>query len=583
MNPTFFWLDRAIYAGLGFLMVSSPLGAIESRDHLNVQEIERPDYLPSPSDDSFQLPPVAPLSVPAPETPAAFKVQQVIFRGNTAVPTPELEAIAAPDIGRRMSLAELEHLRQRLTRHYVELGYVNSGVLLAKETGAFKDDASGIVVVFDVLEGRLTTLRLRGMEGLDDNYVARRLVKDADGPLNMDRLRERYQLLLSDPLFQRLNARLMPDVQLGEAILEVDVSRAKPYRMTLFANNYRPPSIGAEALGVSGWIRNLTGQGDFLEASLQSPHQSVADSRLSLAWRMPIGHNGTEFSAALDHGRSSVIEEPMQVLNIRSILDSRDFGISQTLLETLNHKLTLGLNHVNRENRTSLLGSPFSFNPGEPDGVTKEALWRFWQEASTRSETQVLALRSTFSFGKNNLQQTDETNKLPANSGASTSTGAGVPQKNYQVWLGQAQYARQVLGNGAQVIIRGSIQRTPQKLLSLDGMSIGGVNTVRGYRENQLIRDNGETFSLEFDYPLLAQSANGLNLSIIPFYDHGRGQNRDEPAVSLSSWGMASRIRWQGFNLDVAIAHRISPPESVKSSANTLQDRGLHLNLSYSF
>jgi hemolysin activation/secretion protein len=566
------------------------VAAAESRDHLNVQEIERPAYLPTQPGDPFLLPPVAPLAEPATDEPAAIKVERIVFKGNTVVPTAELDALAAPYCGRQVSVAELETLRQRLTRHYIDLGYVNSGVLLLKESPVSRDGSNVVanaaanvlanvpantpVVVFAVIEGRLTTLRLQGMDGLDERYIAHRLLKEGDGPLNMNRLRERYQLLLSDPLFTRLNARLMPGEQLGAAILDMEVVRAKPYQLTLFANNSRPPSIGSESLGVSGWLRNLTGQGDVLEASVQTPHNRFADSRLSLAWRMPIGQRGAEFSAAIEHGRSSVIEEPMQILDIRSMLDTRDIGLNQTLLETLRHKLALGVNHVWRENRTTLLGSPFSFNPGEPDGVSKEVLWRFWQEYTYRSETQVLALRSTFSFGKNNLQTIAD---LPANNTVIT------PQQHYQIWLGQAQYARQVLDNGAQVLLRGSIQRTQEKLLPLDGMSIGGVNTVRGYRENQLIRDNGATVSLEFDYPLFEKSAHGLNLSLIPFYDVGRGQNRNEPAVTLSSWGLASRLRWQGFHLDIAVAHRLSHPASIQHSTATLQDRGIHFNLSYNY
>ncbi|MBI4740378.1 MAG: ShlB/FhaC/HecB family hemolysin secretion/activation protein [Betaproteobacteria bacterium] len=568
--------QRALCASLGLVAFSAAAFAGESRDHLNVQEVDRPGYLPAASGEPFRLPPVDPSPVLPPGTglaadsAGAIRVDRIVFRGNTVVPAADLDAIAAPYAGRTVGAPELENLRQRLTRHYVDLGYVNSGVLLSKE-GA---EVVGGTLVFDVVEGRLTTIRLRGMDGLDDGYVARRLAGDSDGPLNMDRLRERYQLLLGDPLFQRMNARLIPDVNLGEAVLDIDVQRAKPYQVSFFANNYRPPSIGSESLGISGWLRNLTGQGDFLEASAQTPHNSAADPRVSLAWRTPIGQQGTQISAAIDHGRSSVIEEPMQALGIRSILDTADLGISQSLVETLSHKLVLGINHVNRANRTTLLGSPFSFNPGEPDGVTKEVLWRFWQEYTYRSETQVLALRSIFSSGKNNLQDIPD---LPPNSGVTT------PQKRYQVWLGQAQYARQVLENGAQAIVRGSVQRSEEKLLPLDGMSIGGVYTVRGYRENQLIRDNGEMFSLEFEYPLLAKSANGPNLSLAPFYDRGRGYNRHEPVSTLSSWGVAGKLRWQGFSLDLAVARRLSHPDSVKSGNSNLQDRGVHFNLSYVF
>src|SRR5262245_65755799 len=114
--------------------------------------------------------------------------------------------------------SELEDLRPELTRNYVDRGYVNSGVLLAEVTA---DNA----VVFDVVEGRLTGVRLRGMERLDEDYVARRFMRDSDRPLNLDVMRERFQILLGDPLFDRMNARLLPGVKAGEAILDIDIVR----------------------------------------------------------------------------------------------------------------------------------------------------------------------------------------------------------------------------------------------------------------------------------------------------------------------------------------------------------------------
>jgi len=560
------YLRRAVCVGAGLLLFSTAVLAADGGDHLNVQGTARPDYLPPKRNESFQLPPVEPLSAPSLSIEASTKIKlgRVAFLGNTVFPASELEAIAAPYVGRTISAAELEYLRQLLTRHYIDHGYVNSGVLLAQDSA---DD----VVVFEVIEGKLTGIRLQGMERLDNNYVVRRLTKESDGPLNIDVIRERFQLLLSDPLIQRMNARLMPDTRLGEAILDVVVARARPYQLSASINNYRPPSIGAESFDLSGSVRNLTGQGDLLEASIQNPTNS-SGMRGSFAWHMPLGYYGTQLSFAIDHGRSSVIEEPMRTLDIQSTLDSRDIGLSQTLIETLTHKLTLGLNRINRENRTSLLGSPFSFIQGEPEGVTTETLWRFWQEYAHRSETQVLALRSTFTSGKNNNQDI-----------------VGLPptvkpiQRQYSIWLGQVQYARQVLDNGAQIIFRGTTQRTQDRLLPLDGISIGGVNTVRGYRENQLIRDNGEIINLEFEYPLVSSNAHGFKLTVIPFYDIGRGRNNDDSATTISSLGLANRIQWQHFKMDIAIAKRLAFPESIKGSGTTLQDKGIHFQLSYNY
>jgi hypothetical protein len=81
----------------------------------------------------------------------------------------------------------------------------------------------------------------------------------------------------------------------------------------------------------------------------------------------------------------------------------------------------------------------------------------------------------------------------------------------------------------------------------------------------------------------MRNSANGLNVAIVPFYDHGRGQNTGDSATTLSSWGLASKVRWQGFNLDISIAKRLVFPAAIMSNGAALQDRGIHFNFSYTY
>ncbi|MFA7269762.1 MAG: ShlB/FhaC/HecB family hemolysin secretion/activation protein [Sterolibacterium sp.] len=562
-------LQHAASAWLfGLALTLSPFpGFAADADHLNVQEPQRPSYLPTKPPETFQLPPVTP---DQPAKPAAqgetVVIRQIAFRGNNILQSDQLMSIAAGYLGRPLSIADLEELRQKITKHYVDLGYINSGAVFGKD--AIEGDSLNL----DIIEGRVQSMRLGGLQRLNEAYVVNRLVKDSDPALNIDVLRERFQLLLDNPLFERINARLMPGARLGEALLDIDVVRARPYQLSVFANNYRPPSIGANAYGVSGWVRNLTGYGDLLEASYQDASRGEGGGRGSLGWHMPINQSGTQLSLQLDHGRSSIIEQPMQVLDIKSTLDSKDLGISQIFIENLRHKLTLGLNAVERENRTSLLGAPFSFTPGEPDGLTKVRALRFWQEYNYRAEKQVLALRSTFSFARNNTQKI---NSLPGNAPQSSD--------KYDFWLGQVQYGRQLLENGAQVVLRASVQHTQDTLVPLDRMSIGGVFTVRGYRENQMIRDTGRILSAELDYPLVRNPGSGLNLSLIPFYDFGQGKNIGEAAETITSLGLASRLRWQGISLDLVFAKRLAHPSAITNSGGTLQDHGVHLQLGYDF
>lgn len=553
-------INLLVAAGTALAAGSAP-GA--EPDHLNVQEPVRPGYLERKPAPEFSLPPIRPEGAEGAAATDNFFLVSVRFVGNTVVPTEDLQAVAAPFVGRTLSAADIEALRQKATLLYVERGYVNSGAVLAAD--ALQRDT----LTLHIVEGRLKEIRLHGLDGLDEHYVADRLAR-GDEVLNLRILGERFQLLLADPLFKRMNARLLPDTERGKAVFDIEVERARPYQLSLSASNHRPVAVGAQSATLSGWIRNLTGYGDIFEASYQGPLGGGQAERTALGWRVPLNSRGTQLSFNYDEGASSVIEQQVRSLDIRSRLVGHDIGVAQTVFETLGNKFSVGLNRVVRENRTTLLGVPFSFVAGEPSGVSKVTDWRFWQEYSHRWENQVLALRSTFTSGSNNLLDT-----------------SGVPgpslARSYRIWLGQAQYARRLLDNGTQLILRLNVQETPNRLIAMEGMSVGGVNTVRGYRENQLVRDNGVVTNVELDIPLVADAANQLTLNLAPFFDHGRAGNSGEGAAILSSVGLAARLRWGGFAFDIVAASRQYHSVAIAGGSSDLQDKGVHLQMSYNF
>lgn len=516
------------------------------------------------AESPFQLPPLQPAAGPA--MPEGFVPQGFVFEGPALVPMAELDDIAAPFVGQPLDTADLETLRQRLTRQLIARGFINSGVLVGEP--AVREGR----VVLRVVAGRVREVRQQGLEGLHDGYLSERLVRPGDTALNVEVLRERFQLQLEDPLFERLNARLLPGEAPGDAILDIDVARARPYQLTAYASNHRPPSTGANGYGLSGWVRNLTGRGDYLEAGLSAPVHATGGVRGSLGWRMPLNTRGTQFIAQFDRGQSSVVEEPLRVLDIESRIDSRELGVSQALIEETGQKLSVGVSRMRRENRTTLLGEPFSFAAGERDGVTRIWSWRFWQEYTLRSDRQVLALRSTFQRARNNLLRADE---LPV--------PVDVPAQRYGLWLGQAQYVRQVQEQGAQLAARLNVQHSGQRLAALDQIAIGGASTVRGYRENTLVRDTGVIFNIELDVPVVRRFGDGLNMSLVPFYDIGRGKNRGAAADTISSAGLATHLRWQRLSAELAYGKRLAHPAALDAQRGTLQDRGWHLRVAYEF
>ena len=525
-----------------------------------------PRFLPQePRETPFQLPPLEP-APPADQQRegAQVPVSEVLFEGNTVVATQELQKVAAPYVGRRLYAADIEELRRALTQYYVDRGYVNSGALLVADTAARQG-----VLSFRIIEGKVSRIQIRGLERLSEGYVTGRLVPDPDEPLNLNVLRERFQLLLDDPHFARINTRLMPGENVGDAILDLEVVRARPYQLTVFANNYRPPSIGEIAAGLSGNVRNLTGYGDLLDFRWQQTTTTPHSVSYSLGWRLPVNRYGTAVSFRADRGQSIVVEAPLNTLRITSRINSQDIGISHPFIETLKHKLTLGMNRVEQTVKSSLLDVPFSFTPGVPEGKTEVRLRRFWQEYAYRSATNAVVLRSTFTSASNNQD-------------AASPSNLQAPPR-YRYWLGQFQYAQRLGDTGIQAVLKGVMQRADTTLLPVDSISVGGVNTVRGYRENQLLGDKGEVLSLQLDVPVPTGGIRFPQVVVSPFYDWGRATKVGLGSDILSSAGLALKAAWQGARLDFVIAKRLKHAPAIDNVKGSLQDDRVHVQLAYDF
>jgi hemolysin activation/secretion protein len=556
--------------GLSWICFLSSAWAIDVTGSMNrpgAEPLPPPEFQNEKPVDKFVLPKIPDSGANSLDHRLLY-IKQIVLEGNQVFPAEELNVLVQPYEGRNVSVAELEQLRLKLTHYYMDHGYVNSGAVIAKD--AYRDGELRIKII----EGRIEEVRIKGMDGLRDGYVANRLVDDPDKAFNLQNLQDNYQLLLSDPLISRINGRIIPGTSPGTSILDLDVTRAQPYKLSVFGNNQRPPSIGAEAFGVYGQLRNLTGLGDSLDFTYIT---SDGSNRYSGGISVPITDAGTLAFFRFDEGDSMVLEQPINVLNITSLVHSFEGGISHPVINTPRQRLSLGVLLAVRENETSLLGMPFSFVPGEPTGRNQATVWRIFQDFSQRWDNHALALHSGFNVGMNALGATPS-RPVPS---YYQSYFSRYPSSDFFSWLGQAQYAWRFMDNGAQLVLRGNAQFSNSPLLPLERIAIGGFNTVRGYRENQLVRDDGYNISAELHYPLIGGDADAKHkLTLVPFVDYGKAWYVDQPtnsaATTLFSLGVG--LEWQFKPLFAQLYYGYALNTSKPQQTGDLQDSGIHFS-----
>jgi hemolysin activation/secretion protein len=454
-------------------------------------------------------------------------VREFQFEGNRAFTDGELALVVKSYTGRELNVGELEEARRAVTLHYVNRGYINSGAVIPDQ-----DPADGVVLI-RVVEGELSEIKLEGNRWLWDHYILGRLRRWAGPPLNLVELQEGLQLLRQNPNVLQVNAELQPGAIPGQSSLDVQIKERQPFRVGLQFDNQRPPSVGAEQIWLLASDLSLTGHSDPLElkygianAGANGLEWSGVDN-LEGRYRLPVTPYDTTLSLYGSRLNTLIVEDQFQTLDIESLTESYGIGVRQPLLQTPHHEFAMAVSFDHRRNNTWLLGERFNVSPGAVDGEMIVSVLRVSQEWVSRGQDHVLALRSTFNFGLDVLDATD--NGIP-----------GDPDGTFVSWLGQGQYVRRLFDTQNQVVLRLAGQWTDQPLLALEQMSVGGFETVRGYLENQLVRDRGLISSVEFRLPVIFNQAGAGIVHVAPFFDFGAAWEVGDSSgpTTISSTGL---------------------------------------------
>lgn len=526
-----------------------------------------PEY-EKPAPPPLTLPPAIRQPDDSERLSARFRVFVRKFKltGNTVFADEELAKITKAYEGRVITSEELQEVRRKLTLLYVNAGYVNSGAVIPDQK-VEKD-----IIHIQIIEGQLTKIEVENNKWLSSKYVKKRLALGAQPVLNTNQLRQHLQLLQQNPMVKQLHTELAPGIKPGEGILEVRVKEEPPFESGLIFANDCSPSVGAERGRIYLAHHSLTGWSDTLGVQYGL---TEGEDEFSVFYTRPLNAYDTTLRLEYDKTDCAMIEEPFDDLDIQSDLETYSISLTHPFYRTPQRIFSMGVALDLRHSRTYLLGRPFSFSPGVQDGESDVTVFRFSQEWMDRSFDQVIAIRSTFSIGID----------------AMGATSGEEPDGQYLAWLGQFQWARRFSNRGDQVLFRTDLQLAEDSLLPMERISVGGARTVRGYRENQLVRDNALVTSLEFRIPVFRLPIPGISrgfeegmVQVAPFADFGWAWNSDLPTPdpdTISSVGLG--VRWDPSPRIHCEIYWGLPLRDFDNPDENLQDSGIHFLVSWHF
>jgi len=575
---------RLLVAATAVLCLSVPALADESAVASQAADSTLAQAAPLPArrgGANEALPPLAPAAtlpavvtepqLPAPAAPLSdapkFLLRDITVDGNTVLDPMAVDAVIAPYRGKMVTIGDLDEVRRQLTLLYIKAGYINSGVIIPNQ-----NVADGLVR-FHAIEGRVTGIEIAGTHWFKPDYFESRLAQSLNTPFNVRDAEVEQQILLQDPLVGRLNIELLPGAAPGEAHMKADLTEGPQYSVGLQIANDQSPTVGEVRGQIQGSVANLYGYGDVLSAQY-GRSDGLNDG--SISYSLPIDSHDTRVSLRYDRNGTLVVDPALAPLNVTSDYSSLSLGVSRPIYRTPEQNLTLGLSLDWRRAQSFLLGTPFPFSAGaDLNGRTNVTALRFTQSWLDHDADHALGLRSTFSFGLNLLDATVE----PPIPGVATASG------QFFSWLGQAQYVHRIFDDW-EVVGCGYLQLSDSPLFPIEQFALGGIDTVRGYRQYLTVTDDALFASAELRIPIaklklpyLSHGDDAGTIQLTPFYDFGRGWNVGRTTADpqdISSVGLG--FRWligEGTTAEFYYGHALRHVPVDTS----LQDRGIHFRV----
>ncbi len=138
--------------------------------------------------------------------------------------------------------------------------------------------------------------------------------------------------------------------------------------------------------------------------------------------------------------------------------------------------------------------------------------------------------------------------------------------------------------------MRGDLQISNRPLFQIEQFALGGIDTVRGYREYLTVTDDAALISAELHIPVgklrlpyLAKTDDAGTVQIVPFYDYGRGWNVDRPTpYPPNISGIGAGVRWLIGSGVTAEFYYAKALRNVPVG-NSLEDRGIYFRVTTNF
>jgi hemolysin activation/secretion protein len=491
-------------------------------------------------------------------------VKEFKFIESTVIPERILQGVVQPYLGRRINMNDIFEIEAKLNQLYDRQGYITSGASFLIKDNPFINVNNAVLNV-RIIEGEIGNVNIIGSRRLQ-KYVKNRLYTKGK-VIQVKDLQRNLRLLSDDPLLKKIDANLSPDEPLNSSNLAVKVEPADPYKVSLFADNYRNCNVGCIERGVDFVALNPTTLGDKLSFSYINSNGS---NSILTSYSVPINTQNTTLSFDFSYGNNSVIAFPANILDIKGLSQSYGLSIRQPLLRVANQKnrfdlgMDFGIQHFQIQDE--LLGINFPVSRGSDDnGLTKLTAINFSQDATYKDGVQIATIKSQVRLGVD----------------LDASTGPGFHNGNFLSFRAEGDWVHKV-SHSTFFSLKFAAQYSSTTLPSSEQLSLGGIPSVPGYPQDSYLADYGVFGGISLTKAI--SLGNYGRFFIGPIFNVGYGGNNgvaDLLPVVIAAPGLEMSYEFNQ-NLYANLTYAI-PLFDINQDRNSLQGSGLYLGVRYVF
>ncbi|MBD9466225.1 ShlB/FhaC/HecB family hemolysin secretion/activation protein [Pseudomonas sp. Pdm06] len=486
----------------------------------------------------------------APADTRCFPIKTIELKGADALSEGERQRLLKPFLNQCLGVPQLNQLLKVITDHYLEKGLVTSRAYLPQQ-----DLSSGHLQVL-VVEGRLEGLKGAENSQLSDRELAMAFPGKTGDLLNLREMEQMVDQLNRLPS-NRAQMELTPGQNIGGSEVRVNNAPQKPWRAGLSRHNDGQKSTGEQQWGASlDWDSPL-GLADQL--ALRGGHDAVSDHQKTsrngmLYYNLPFGWWNLSYTYSESEYRA------LGQANGFNFKQSGDSQNHQVRLERVVHRdavsktsLNTGLSYLRTNNFIE------DSKLAESSNRISEAQFGINHGRRIGNAFVNLDLGLQQGIGALDAQGDHE-------------PGPGLPDARYRKYTATLSYLQPFMLGGESFSFSSLMtgQRSEDVLFSPQRMSLGGLSSVRGYKDQTLSGDSGgywrndlrwsRPVTMEWLRPVFAEYGTSLG------YDQGviRGNRYNGSEHGrMSSNSLELFARGEHLNASVTFAHSLERPDAL--------------------